>query len=250
MELLPKGNVGGIFCDKGKIVPNDIAVSVMRQLFDALEYIHKLGIVHLRIQLDNLLVSSTQPVHVKLTGFEFSTCGKTSVLPLITSCPPPEAWEIHYRDSVAPQIWEEILKDRGYLDKRPKPLCNSPVDIWSAGIICSQLTLGKSPCYLDAKRSKDEQAADYVDLLLTARSGIPSERSKIWAQKLGLSSTLIPSVLLEFLQKLLNPEPESRPKAGECLSDTWLIPMAHDPIENAQKSYKSASKRRKLNPVS
>ncbi|KAL9124658.1 MAG: hypothetical protein Q9217_006034 [Psora testacea] len=252
MELLPKGSLSEIFCEKGNLVPHDIAVSVMRQLLSALEYLHKLGIVHTAVQLDNLLVSSERPIRIKLTGFELSNCGEPPMSSSISVCPAPEIWEKYYRGSVAPSIWEELLASRGYSKEKTRPSCGSPVDIWSAGVICSQLTLGKAPCYLDSEKSSDEKTADYVDLLLAARSNSSTERSEAWAQKLGLSSRSIPPLLLKFLQKLLNPDPELRAKAKDCLVDSWLTQPTQDLTHNAEGSQLEGShrKRRRLNSAS
>lgn len=248
MELLPKGNFSGMFCEKGTLVPHDKAAGVMKQLLSALEYLHKLDIVHTAVQLDNLLVCAEEPIHIKLTGFEFSSCGGVAVSSL-SVCPAPEIWERHYRDRVAPWIWEKILTTQGYSEARPKPWCGSPVDIWSAGVVCSQLTLGIAPCYLDRGKSDDEQATDYVDLLLAIRSASPIKRAEAWTQKLGLSSRPLPPLLLKFLQKLLEPETESRANAGDCLAAPWLTQNAQNLMSSVEEPQveESACKRRKLN---
>ena len=224
----------------------------MRQLLDAVVSIHQLDIVHMGIDLGNLLVSSERPIHIKLTGFDNSTCGRKIESPVSIPSQPPEHWELRYRASVSPQIWEAILKNQGYVDKRSEPLYSSSIDIWSVGLICSQLTLGKTPSYVDGNQLTDENAVDYVNFLLAAKSGIFTERPETWAQMLRLSSISIPSVLMSFLQKLLNPESESRPKAEDCLSDAWITQKASESTDNAQKSHvhESARKRRKLNPAS
>lgn len=220
----------------------------MRQLFSALEYLHKLGIVHAAIQLNNLLVFTERPIRIKVTGFERSSCGEAFESSLISVCPAPEAWERLYRGNVAPSIWEELLASRGYSKEKPRPLCGSPVDIWNAGVVCSQLTLGKAPCYLDKKKPIDERAADYVDLLLAVQSEGSTERSEAWAQKLGLSSRSMPPLLLKFLQKLLDPEPESRAKAEDCLLDPWLNQHVQDLTDNVKEpQVEPVRKRRRLN---
>ena len=251
MELLTLGNLAQIFREKGALVSYDMAPSVMKQLLSALECLHKLSIVHTSIQLENLLVFSEQPTRIKLTGFEFSCCDE-EVSCSKSVCPAPEIWEKGYRGGVAPSIWEKILATRGYVGNRPKPSCGSPVDVWGAGVICSQLTLGKDPCYLDSKKPSDEQAADYVDLLLAARLESYAERSKALAQKLELSSRLIPPLLLRFLQKLLDPESESRAKAEDYLVDAWLTQDAQDPTDDAKEPHpeESVRKRRRLDPPS
>lgn len=253
MELLSLGNLGKLFCENNGVVPHDIAISVMRQLLNALKYLHTLDIVHAAIRVENLLVSSKDPIHIKLTGFELSSCDGASVSHSTFVCPAPELWERYYRGSVAPRIWEEVLTNRGYSEKRPKPSCGSPVDIWSAGVVCSQLTLGEVPSYLESKKSADEQAADYIDFLLAVQSKRSTERSEAWAQKLRLSLGSIPSLLLNFLQKLLDPESSSRAEAEDCLTDPWLTQNSdsQDGTRNAKASQleECGRKRRRLNSV-
>lgn len=82
MELLSLGNVDIILCEDGGMSLNGIAISVMRQLLSVLNYLHTLDIIHRqKIQLDNLLVSSKDPFHIKLTDFEFSSCDGAPVSP-------------------------------------------------------------------------------------------------------------------------------------------------------------------------
>ncbi|KAL8788252.1 MAG: hypothetical protein Q9213_001772 [Squamulea squamosa] len=247
-ELLPKGSLDEISCEQGVRKPYDNAASVMRQLFSALEHLHKLGIVHTTIQLKNLLVSTERPIHIKVTGFEYSSCGEALESSSISGCPAPEFWEKSYRGGVAPFIWEELLASRGYPKEKTRPFCGTPVDIWNAGVVCSQLTLGKAPCYLDTEKSIDERTANYIDLLLAVQSEDPTERSEAWAQKLGLSSRSMPPLLLNFLQKLLDPDPESRAKAEDCLLDSWLNQHSQHVIDNVKEpQVESVRKRRRLN---
>lgn len=210
----------------------------MRQLLRALSFLHVRDIVHTAIQLKNLLISSLEPIHIKLMGFEFSSCGDESVRSPVRFCPAPELCEKSYRSAVAPFIWEEALASRGYPEEKSLPFCGRPMDIWGAGVVCSQLVLGRAPCYLDTEKPTDEQVADYIDLLLAVQS-------KSWAQKLGLSWRSVPPLLLEFLRKLLEPDPQSRAKAEDCLRDAWLSPNAQDLTDNVENC---VSKRRRLNP--
>ncbi len=247
MELLPIGDLGQMFYEQGNHASHDVAVSVMRQLLSALVSLHGLGIVHTAIQLDNILIASEQPIHIKLTGFEFSNCGEVPISSMKAMCPAPEVWEKLYRDCVAPLFWEELLKDRGYFEERPRPWCGSPVDIWSAGVVCSQLTLGKAPCYRG--KSRDEEAVTYVDLLVAARSESSTGKFEVVAEMLGLPSRSIPQVLLSFLQKLLDPESESRARAEDCLVHSWLTQHAQGLPDNAREPQVESfgHKRRKLN---
>ena len=250
MELLPKGSLDDILYGKGPVT-TDVAVGVMRQLLDALDYLHRIGIVHMSVQLDNLLVFSEHPTRIKLTGFELSTCGEPYLSSLRSACPAPEVWERYYRGGVAPSIWEDIMASRGYHENRPLPSCGSPVDIWSSGIVCSQLALQKTPCYQDNDSSKDEQAAHYVDIVLLTPSGSPTERSEAWAKTLGLSGSPMSPPLLDFLQKLLDTNPESRVKAQDCFGHPWLTQHAQCPADDSKKhqAENTSRKRQKLDTV-
>ena len=238
-----------MYYQKRELASHNMGVSVMKQLLRALTSLHKQGVVHTAIQLNKLLISSLQPIHIKLTGFEFSVCGKESVQSQVPFCRAPEVWEKSYRSMVAPFIWEEALASRGYSKEKSLPLYGSPVDIWGAGVVCSQLVLGWVPCYLDKEKPTEEQVADYIDLLLAVQSESSTERSDAWAQKLGLSSRSVPPLLLNFLQKLLEPDPQSRAKAEDCLIDAWLPPNAQDLRDNVQVSRQEecVTKRRRLN---
>ena len=239
MEFIPEGNLRHMVCEQKTLVVLDLSPCVMTQLLDALKYLHNLGVVHRGIRLDNLMVVSKQPLHIKLTGFEFSSYnGNTCSFPVVGH-QAPELWERSYRSSVAPFIWNDLLSQQG-VKERPLPICGQPVDIWSAGVVCSELTLSTVPHYVNGERSSDEQAADYISLLLDVGSKNLMGNPELWAARLKLP--FVPLLLLQFLQKLLNLDPEARAEADECLSDPWPTMRAR-----SEQPEEHAAKRRKLN---
>lgn len=238
MEFIPEGNLRHMLCENITPVGLDLGPRVMTQLLDALKYLHHLEVVHRGIRLDNLLVYSKQPLHIKLTGFEFSSYDQNAHCFPVVGHQAPEIWERSYRSSVAPFIWNDLLSLQG-VKERPLPVCGKPVDIWNAGAVCSELTLSTVPHYVDGERPRDEQAADYISRLLDVGSKDLMGNPELWAASLKLPC--VPSLLLPFLQKLLHLDPEARAKADECLSDPWLTMHAESGLPE-----KRAIKRRKL----
>ncbi|KAA6415716.1 MAG: hypothetical protein FRX48_00434 [Lasallia pustulata] len=194
-ELLPSGNLYEALYQRQPLIsgiPGDTAVSVMRQLLGVVRYLHELDIVHQSIKLNNLLIGSQDPLQIKLTGFELAT-SVTLHSPFLAMSGhiAPEVWEHHFRDGNGPQVWDDMLKKRGHLTTRPRPRPGKPVDIWSCGAICCELTLETTPQYLNCSKSQDEQAAVYVGYILTAEKVKPAKRAEVWAEQLKLPLNLL-----------------------------------------------------------
>ena len=203
----------------------------MIQLFQALHCLHRIGMAHCNVQPKTLLIVSEDPFHIELTGFELSAFNEE---PNWAPGSPPEIWEKKYRGSVGGTIWEDNLARAGCQEEWPRSPCGKAVDIWSAGVVCSEITLQKSPCYLERgqppKRSDaDEEAVEYIKVVIAVR-----EQPEIWAQRLGLPLKSTCSVLLRFLQKLLDLDSRTRAAAEDCLKDPWLTLQEHDSQTNSQ----------------
>ena len=228
MEFTPLGNLRQTFDEPNLPTDLDLAIRIMRQLLEALEHLHCLKIVHRGIRLENLLIVSKQPLHIKLTGFEFAAYGEGIKNFLnVPGYEAPEVWERSYRSGIAPHIWDQFLDRRG-VSRKSLPSCGSSIDIWSAGAICCELTLNTIPRYVDKRKSWDEQGEDYVTFLLDVTSGDLMKEPKIWAQRLGLPLTLVSPLLIHFLQGLLHLNPDSRVKANDSLKDPWFDTRSHE----------------------
>jgi len=94
----------------------------MYQLFLALDYLHKRGIVHRDLKLENLLIKKPGSLDIKLADFGLSKVYTGD--PLQTACGTP-----YY---VAP----EILQGDGYDHK---------IDTWAAGVLLYVLLSGRLP---------------------------------------------------------------------------------------------------------
>jgi calcium/calmodulin-dependent protein kinase I len=100
---------------------------IMKQLFSALSYLHKKGIVHRDLKLENLLITEPNSLDIKLADFGLSKIVAGDAL--TTACGTP-----FY---VAP----DILLGTGY---------DSAVDMWACGILLYVLLSGRLPFAADS----------------------------------------------------------------------------------------------------
>lgn len=92
---------------------------ILRQILQALEYMHGKGFVHRDVKPGNIFVISRSPIHVKLGDFGAAAFG------------PKHHGYCGTRDYVAPEV--------------SNPPYTNKVDIWSVGIIALQLWVGVTP---------------------------------------------------------------------------------------------------------
>uniref|UniRef100_A0A6B2LAP7 Protein kinase domain-containing protein n=1 Tax=Arcella intermedia TaxID=1963864 RepID=A0A6B2LAP7_9EUKA len=140
MELVTGGELFDKIVEREQYSEAD-AKEVMRQLFDAIEYIHSQDVVHRDLKPENLLLEDeSTSTRVKLSDFGLSRIFDDSSMN--TACGTP--------GYVAP----EILRAQGY---------NSSVDMWSAGVIMYILLCGYPPFYNenDAKLFESIMSAAY-----------------------------------------------------------------------------------------
>ena len=104
-----------------KRVPEGEAASIIRQVCDALKYLHELGVSHRDIKLGNVLISDKGKV--ELIDFGFATLSGDSKVS--TFCGTPC------------YMSPEILKKRPYV--------GYGADIWATGILLFRLVCGSSP---------------------------------------------------------------------------------------------------------
>ena len=127
-----------------KPFPEDIVQYLMKQIVDALIYIHDLNIIHRDLKLENIMVSfdsekdkeelNMMKAKIKIIDFGFAI-----ILPSKFSLTNSAVGTFMYMD---PKIIKEfnnqalVDKSRGY---------GKEADIWSLGCICYQLFRGKYP---------------------------------------------------------------------------------------------------------
>jgi len=123
LELVTGGELFDQIVSRGTYSERD-AANTIRQILEAVAYMHDNGIAHRDLKPENLLCSGPDSNVIKVTDFGLSKdFGKAS---LKTSCGTP--------DYVAP----EVLKGNPY---------DNSVDIWSIGVICYILLCGFPPFY-------------------------------------------------------------------------------------------------------
>jgi len=121
MELMEGGELYDEIVKRKHFTEKD-ASFIMYQLFLALDYLHKRGIVHRDLKLENLLIKKPGSLEIKLADFGLSKVYTGEALQ--TACGTP-----YY---VAP----EILQGDGYDHK---------IDTWAAGVLLYVLLSGRLP---------------------------------------------------------------------------------------------------------
>lgn len=71
MEYVPYGELSTYLIQQRRF-PEDMVQTITRQILHALHYLHRQKVTHRDIKPDNILVSSFDPLHVKLSDFGLS----------------------------------------------------------------------------------------------------------------------------------------------------------------------------------
>jgi len=168
MELMEGGELYDEIVKRKHFTEKD-ASYIMYQLFLALDYLHKRGIVHRDLKLENLLLKKQGALEIKLADFGLSKVYTGEALQ--TACGTP-----YY---VAP----EILQGEGYDYK---------IDTWAAGVLLYVLLSGRLPFSGDSdvelfrailetdlvwkKPQFDTVSAEAKDLILRLMAKDPAKR--------------------------------------------------------------------------
>jgi len=123
LELVTGGELFDQIVARGTYTESD-AANIIRQILQAVAYMHENGVAHRDLKPENLLLSAPNSDEIKITDFGLSKDFGAGTLQ--TSCGTP--------DYVAP----EVLKGQPY---------DHSVDIWSIGVITYILLCGFPPFY-------------------------------------------------------------------------------------------------------
>ena len=168
-----------------KTFPEDIVQHIMRQIVDALQYLHFNKIVHRDLKLDNILVSypteydkqnlNLKNCQVKIIDFGFAKVLRNQFTNTLLGTAP----------NMDPQILGQFAtgqKTGGY---------NETVDIWSLGTLCYEMVVGYSPfsginmqdLYQKVKKGNYALPSSLSDELVTFINGMlqvnPNQRLNI-----------------------------------------------------------------------
>lgn len=162
----------------------NLITNIVKQILTVISYIHSVGVIHRDIKPENIILSNgLENLHIKLIDFGLATYTYPDSIPKIT------CGTLGYS---AP----EMLARQSY---------SSQIDMWSLGIVAYSLITGKLPFYDSDKK---------VIIEKTIKFDIDYEES-VW-KSFSVKA-------LDFVQKVLNRNPNERLLPHQALSHDWLI---------------------------
>ncbi|MFT7818490.1 hormonally up-regulated neu tumor-associated kinase [Arapaima gigas] len=181
MELCPGGNLMNRIYEKKRLEEKE-AQKYVRQLVMAVEHLHRAGVVHRDLKIENLLLDENN--NIKLIDFGLSNCA--GILgysdPFSTQCGSPAY--------AAP----ELLSRKKYGPK---------VDVWSIGVNMYAMLTGTLPFTVEPFNLR----ALHQKMVDKEMNPLPPELS---------------SAAVNLLKNLLEPDPNKRPNIHQVMSDSWL----------------------------
>jgi serine/threonine protein kinase len=184
MEYLAGGELLDMITDHDRLSEND-AKHVLRQVLEAVLYLHNKGIVHRDVKPENILcVDRNFPLRVKLTDFGLSKAVSTADgdVSMRSQC------------GTAYYLAPEIVNNISY---------GKPVDMWACGVVGYVMLAGKFPFYGDSEEK----------FMRRLRAGV-SFPTREWKTMHQSAKSLI--------RGLLDPNPETRLTAEQALQHPWL----------------------------
>ncbi|XP_054433779.1 hormonally up-regulated neu tumor-associated kinase [Pteronotus mesoamericanus] len=181
MELCPGGNLMHKIYEKKRLEEPE-ARRYIRQLISAVEHLHRAGVVHRDLKIENLLLDEDN--NIKLIDFGLSNCA--GILghsdPFSTQCGSPAY--------AAP----ELLARKKYGPK---------IDVWSIGVNMFAMLTGTLPFTVEPFSLR----ALYQKMVDKEMNPLPTQLS---------------TGAINFLRSLLEPDPAKRPNIQQALAHRWL----------------------------
>ncbi|XP_037541025.1 hormonally up-regulated neu tumor-associated kinase homolog [Nematolebias whitei] len=182
MELCAGGDLMDRICERKRLEEREVR-RYTRQILSAVEHLHKHGIVHRDLKIENFLLDEHN--NIKIVDFGLSNTLKTDSLSpelLSTQCGSPAY--------AAP----ELLAHKKYGPK---------VDVWSIGVSMFAMLTGTLPFTVEPFNIKQL----HQKMVNGEISSIPSDVSK------GAMS---------FVTSLLEPDPDKRPSVRAAMEKKWI----------------------------
>eukprot|EP01118_Nematostelium_gracile_P002192 TRINITY_DN1241_c0_g1_i1.p1 TRINITY_DN1241_c0_g1~~TRINITY_DN1241_c0_g1_i1.p1 ORF type:complete len:497 (+),score=186.11 TRINITY_DN1241_c0_g1_i1:111-1493(+) len=182
LEFASGGELFDAIVNKGSYSETD-AAKIIRQILEAIQYVHNHGIAHRDLKPENLLLIQNDQNEDRIKIADFGLSKDFGEEQLQTSCGTP--------DYVAP----EVLMGDPY---------DMAVDIWSIGVISYVLLCGFPPFYGDSQK----------ELFENIMSGTYDFPDPEW--------TDVSDQAKNFIKKILVVDPEKRYNAEQALNDEWI----------------------------
>ncbi|KAI0848955.1 calcium/calmodulin-dependent protein kinase 1 [Daldinia vernicosa] len=182
-ELATGGELFDRICEQGKFTEKD-ASQTIRQVLDAVSYLHDRNVVHRDLKPENLLYLSKHPD----SDLVLADFGIAKMLDTMDEVLTTMAGSFGY---AAP----EVMLKKGH---------GKPVDMWSLGVITYTLLCGYSPF-----RSENLQ-----DLIDECSNGKVVFHERYWRD--------VSDDAKDFIMRLLQPNPEDRWSSKQALKHPWL----------------------------
>uniref|UniRef100_A0A8D2B4L7 non-specific serine/threonine protein kinase n=1 Tax=Sciurus vulgaris TaxID=55149 RepID=A0A8D2B4L7_SCIVU len=181
MELCPGGNLMHKIYEK-KWLEESEARRYIRQLISAVEHLHRAGVVHRDLKIENLILDEDN--NIKLIDFGLSNCAG------ILGYSDPFSMQCGSPAYAAP----ELLAWKKYGPK---------IDVWSIGVNMYAMLTGTLPFTVEPFSLR----ALYQKMVDKEMNPLPTQLS---------------TGAINFLHSLLEPDPVKRPNIQQALANRWL----------------------------
>ena len=159
------------------------AAAIMKQVLEALAYMHRRGYVHLDIKCENIMFVGPEHTRVKIIDFGFAARYDPSRGPLQK--------QLGTFDTMAPEVYGGNY--------------TTQADLWSSGVVAFELISGKKPF----------AAASQFGVIGKVASGQYKLNDREWKEKSASSKA--------FVKALIQKDPKERLTASDALRHKWIL---------------------------